>query len=640
MHSWLILGLLTLVNLFNYLDRYILAALAPAIQKDLSLTDTQIGFLGTAFMFSYFLISPLFGRLGDLGARFRWMGLGVALWSVATALTAWAGNFKSLLGARACVGIGEAAYGSISPAVIGDLFPKEKRGKAFAIFFMAIPVGSALGYLLGGILEGLFGWRQAFLFAGAPGILLALFLVMIPEIPRGKFDEGNASESPPNAILKIYKYLWFNGSYFYTVLGYAAYTFVVGGVAFWMPAYLTRNFDLPLSKANMLFGGVTVVAGFLGTIVGGYWLDRLAVKVSDACLKLSAASAIIAAFVFVGILFSTNLNIVLGLCFVLEFLLFLSTSPINAEIVNCVPVAYRATANALSIFVIHLLGDAISPSLMGIISDASSLNCAMWVGPLGILLAGILWFCKIVFAWEASPWKQSWRVPKLQCHRGYHLGGKTENTLDAFHEAKRLGASMIELDVRLSKDNIAVVIHDPDILRTSGKSGLVKEMTAEQLKQIANVPTLSSVLADREIPNYVNIEIKSKEIWDGQLELAVSKAIRENSAQARVIVSSFNPLALRRMFKIAPEIPRALLVTLQDEPENKIYLKRMWLAFLARPHFLNCDEKMYTPEFAKEMIARKIRVAVWTVKDAARAKKCLDLGAESIISDNPKVVEV
>lgn len=386
-----VLILLTLVNLLNYFDRYILVAVVPAIQKEMGLSDIQMGFLGTAFMLSYFIVSPIFGWLGDRVHRFRLMGFGVGLWSIATAVSGMAGTYGHLLAARTGVGVGEASYVSVSPALLGDLFPKSVRGRIFAIFFMAIPVGSALGYLLGGILESAWGWRHALLLAGGPGLILAIVMMLMKDAPRGQHDHEEEKSQPP-PLKEIAKALWHNRTYFYTVAGYIAYTFVVGGVSFWMPSYLLRTYDLKLASANMIFGGITVVAGFLGTIVGGSLADRWLKKDPHAYLKLSGLSGVVSAVIFALLLTVQDLNLSLALIFILEFFIFLSTSPVSAQIVMCVPPNYRSMANAISIFLIHLLGDAISPTLIGSISDVAGLRTALILGPIGILLAGILWY--------------------------------------------------------------------------------------------------------------------------------------------------------------------------------------------------------------------------------------------------------
>lgn len=389
--GYIVLTLLTLVNLLNYFDRYILVAVVPAIQKEMSLSDFEIGFLGTAFMLCYFMVSPLFGWLGDRVHRFRLMGFGVGLWSLATAASGLATSYANLLLARTGVGIGEASYVSVSPALMADLFPKSVRGRIFAIFFMAIPVGSALGYLLGGLLEARWGWRHTLLIAGGPGLILAAVMFFMKDPKRGQYDHVDEQQASP-PIKEVARILWNNHAYFFTVAGYIAYTFVVGGVSFWMPSYLLRTYNMELANANMMFGGVTVVAGFLGTIVGGSLADRWLKKDPHAYLKLSGLSAIFAAVVFVGVLLVKDLALALVLIFFLEFFIFLSTSPVNAQLIMSVGASYRSMANAACIFLIHLLGDAISPTLIGAISDHSNLTTALYLGPAGTLLAGLLWF--------------------------------------------------------------------------------------------------------------------------------------------------------------------------------------------------------------------------------------------------------
>jgi glycerophosphoryl diester phosphodiesterase len=323
--------------------------------------------------------------------------------------------------------------------------------------------------------------------------------------------------------------------------------------------------------------------------------------------------------------------------FVLEFLLFLSTSPVNAEIVNCVSPRMRATANAVSIFAIHLLGDAFSPPLVGFLSDRGGLHAAMMVFAAVILVSAGFWSWKVVVEWGVAPWpKGALRLPRSQSHRGFHAKER-ENTLGAFRAAARAGAKMIELDVRLSSDGEVVVVHDPDIARIAGRPGVVREMAAAELATAVGAPSLAEVLSDIECRALlVNVELKHCRGQNGALAIAVALAVR--GYEGRVIYSSFNPLLLRAMARLTPEVPRALLATGADEPGNTIYLRRMWLAFLARPHMLNYDARSFTPALARRLAARKVPVAIWTVEDPAEARKFLAMGAESIISPVPQIV--
>src|SRR5881296_4462226 len=242
------LVVLTLINLFNYLDRWIVAALAESMKhSELQLSDTQLGWLMTGFIVVYMLAAPLFGVLGDTRSRTRLIGLGVGIWSVATALAGFARSYGSLFAARAAVGVGEAAYGTISPALLADYFPREQRGRVFAVFFAAIPVGAALGYVVGGLVDHFFGWRSAFFVAGVPGLVLAALALRLYDPPRGAQDPDAAAVAGPHSVTLGHAprapnaALVRNRPYVLTVLGYAAYTFAIGALAFWTPAFLERT---------------------------------------------------------------------------------------------------------------------------------------------------------------------------------------------------------------------------------------------------------------------------------------------------------------------------------------------------------------------------------------------------------------
>ena len=393
------LALLTLLNFINYIDRFILAAVLPRIKADFALTDFELGLLANAFLFTYFLTSPLFGRLGDRGSRTRLMAAGVAVWSLATATAGLARTFAQLVGARAMVGVGEAAYGTISPALLADYFPPERRGRAFSIFYVAIPVGAAMGFLLGGALEHAFGWRSAFLFVGLPGLVLAALTLTAPDPPRGACDgriDGPSSE-PLGHTLRA---LGHNRIYVGTVLGYAAYTFAVGGLAVWMPTYLERVRGLELARADFLVGAVTVAAGLGGTFVGGYLGDLLSQRVKRGHLWLSGISAVLAVVPAWIALTAASASVYQGAFFAAEFLLFLSTGPINVVIVSAVQVSRRAMGMAVSIFAIHALGDAIAPPLIGLIADTAGLAQAVLLVPLAVAACGLLWIATAVLAAE------------------------------------------------------------------------------------------------------------------------------------------------------------------------------------------------------------------------------------------------
>jgi MFS family permease len=330
------------------------------------------------------------------------IALGVACWSIATALSGLAWNFTSLFVARASVGMGEAAYVTVGPSLLSDYFPRDQRGRVMAIFFCAIPVGSALGYVVGGLMDAHFGWRMAFFVAGIPGILLALLCLQLADPPRGSQDrdraetaaarEGSSGARPAGRDFFLsYVKLLHNKPYALTVLGYVAYTFALGGLAFWMPAFLERIRGIPRDQATVSFGTIVVITGFIGTFVGG-WLGDYCAKYSNrAYLWISATATLLAApFAWVALTAASSTTYLV--CMVAaQLLMFLSTGPINASIVNLVLPTQRASANALGVFTIHVLGDVPSPIIIGMLSDASSLSRAVKIVPVAILAAAAIW---------------------------------------------------------------------------------------------------------------------------------------------------------------------------------------------------------------------------------------------------------
>jgi MFS transporter, Spinster family, sphingosine-1-phosphate transporter len=385
-----ILIVLTAINFLNYIDRYVLAAVVESVRLDFDLSDADAGLLGLMFIIVYTIASPFTGWLGDRRTRKVLVAGGVALWSLATVACAYVGSYQQLLVMRALVGIGEAGYATVAPSMIADVFMPEKRGRMLAYFYLAIPVGSALGYVLGGWVSGNYaslvgpqtlellnlheaadpGWRLAFLFAGLPGVVFAIAALMIPEPVRGGADVGaGKNEAGLNHPLAVIKRLFRSPAFRATTGGMVLMTFTLGGLGFWTPTFLQRAHGMTEASAGTVFGAITVVAGLIATLTGGRLGDRAYASSPGGYLRVSGWGLLLGAPVtLVMALLGATLPVLI-LAFVAEFFLFLNTGPLNAALVGCVPANLRAMSIAVNVLFIHAFGDAISPYLMGWMSD-------------------------------------------------------------------------------------------------------------------------------------------------------------------------------------------------------------------------------------------------------------------------------
>ena len=387
------LATLTGINALNYLDRFLVAPLLPLIIAGLSLDDRQAGSLQSAFILVYALVCPVAGWLGDRAPRLRIAALGVALWSLATVGSGLAATFVGLLLFRALVGIGEATYTVVTPSLLSDHYPPSRRSRALSIFYAAVPIGSALGYVLGGQIGARFGWRPAFFVAGGPGLLCAAALLLLREPPRGRYDaRPDASAKLP--LREFLRVLGQRPSYFFNMGAQTIYTFTMGGLAAWMPTYFVRERHLSVDRAGTLFGALLVVAGFLGTIVGGYAGDALARKYRSAHFTLSGLAMLAAVPFAITAVLAPHPAVYWPAMGVTLFFLFLNYGPLNAAMVNVLPATARARGVGLHTTTIHLLGDACSPFLIGVASHAIGLRLpvlgtGILVGVAGlVLLAG------------------------------------------------------------------------------------------------------------------------------------------------------------------------------------------------------------------------------------------------------------
>jgi MFS family permease len=364
---------LFLMNLLDYVDRWVLSSVLRLVQDDLGFKNTKAGWLASLFLISYSLISPVMGYAGDRMRRQRLLALGVGVWSLATVGTGLAQTYGQLALARALLGIGEATYGVIAPAVLMDLFARDVRSRVLSAFYLAMPVGGALGYLLGAWIAKYYGWRMAFFIVGAPGLLVAFAALWLPEPVRGASEgvdpERLEEHERAGASYEDYLELLVNSSYNYAVFGMTFYTFAIGGLAFWLPTFLTVNKGIDPVEATKYLGLTTLLASILGTLLGGWMSDHLA-RTNPRALFVVPGVALIASVPFVLVaIYSRSLAWIYGGIFLSEALMFINTGPCNAVIANVVLPNMRATAYAVSTFVLHFLGDIWSPWLMGWVSE-------------------------------------------------------------------------------------------------------------------------------------------------------------------------------------------------------------------------------------------------------------------------------
>jgi len=384
--------ILTALNLLNYIDRSVLFAVQPLVQSEFHLNDAQIGRVTTLFFVFYTVAAPLMGPLADRYSRRMVIVLGAFAWSGVTLLTAVTHSYLALLIRHTLVGVGEASFVTVSPTFVVDLFPEERRGRVLGVFYLAIPVGTALGYLIGGYFGTRFGWRAPFYIAGAPGFLLAFIMMFIPEPKRGQFD--SLRDTPERAtVLGLAR----NPAFWTATLGMAAMTFSLGGLQVWMPTFLSRVRGYSLDSANKIFGAIIAFDGIIASLAGGWLGDRLLKRKKSAYYLVSAVSLAMGVPAMMMALFTSG-SAMLPALLVAAFLVLLNTAPLNAAIINSVGAHIRATAIAVNLFVIHFLGDALSPWVIGKISDRSSLQSGFISAVVAIALSSAILFYGMRFA--------------------------------------------------------------------------------------------------------------------------------------------------------------------------------------------------------------------------------------------------
>jgi MFS family permease len=391
------LFLLLAINLFNYIDRQVLAAVEPDIRATFFAPDdvnrmTKTGLLAVAFFVTYMISAPVLGFLADRISRWMIVGVAVILWSLASGASGLAATFGILFATRIFVGIGEGGYGPAAPTILSDLFPIETRGRIMAIFCAAIPVGSALGYVIGGLIGAHLGWRWAFYLVTPPGLLLGL-LCFWQRDPRGEPDD--LAQDMPRRSIRDYLNLFRTRSYLINCIAQTLMTFVVGGLGFWVPAYL--HYRNQSSDVGMtIFGLITVVAGLVSTLLGGFIADKLRSRFAGSYFWVSGIGMLIACPFFIVSLYTPFPAAWIPM-FLAIFFLFLNTGPSNTALANVSLPAVRATAFAANIFIIHAFGDVQAFWLLGYIGGHTNMHVAFLFVSGIIFLSGLVWLIGVKY---------------------------------------------------------------------------------------------------------------------------------------------------------------------------------------------------------------------------------------------------
>jgi MFS family permease len=393
-----VLAMLVLVYTFNFLDRQIIGILAIPIKADLGLTDTQLGLMGgLAFALFYTLLGIPVAMLADRSNRTTIMTVALTLWSAMTALCGLAQNFWQLFAARLGVGVGEA--GGVAPAysIIADYFPPQQRARALSVYSFGIPIGSALGIVLGGVIAALVDWRTAFIVVGLAGIALApVFKLMVREPPRGRYDPPGSLKAAVS-FGEVLRTLAGKKSFWGLALGASASSMMGYGMYFWLPSFFVRSHGLTLLQASLIFGTIVLLGGLAGIWLGGWSADRFGRVRRRVYAQVPAVAFIATVPFYAGAVLTGSLPLAFFLFMVPTALGLLWLGPVISSIQHVVPPHMRATASAVFLFINNLIGIGLGTALIGKLSDvlkaqhgADALRYAIVAGTVFYLVAAAL----------------------------------------------------------------------------------------------------------------------------------------------------------------------------------------------------------------------------------------------------------
>ncbi|MDG1311304.1 MAG: MFS transporter [Porticoccaceae bacterium] len=388
-YRYYVLIMVTLVSMINIADRLIMSILMEDIKADFQLSDTQVGLLvGLAFALFYALMSFPIARWADIGNRKNILSLAVILWSGMTALCGAAAGFYSLFLARLGVGVGEAGGSPPTYSLIADYFKPSERARAMGVYMVGAALGTGGGLIIGGILGEMLGWRKTFLVLGIPGVLLGvLFFFSVKEPQRGRLDAGGEKDKQAQAIKKTLKSLAANSIFIRISMSFAMLTMIGYAMAFWLAPIMLRNFDIPLSKVGLYLGLTYIAAGIPAPLIGGYFTDYMAKRDARWRAWIPAIAIIIVAVALWLCVMASSFEVFIS-CFVVAYFVFMIPQGATLSVLqSSLGAGERAVGSSFALMINSLMGAALGPLLVGMLSDSlsaeygvKSLNYALiWV---------------------------------------------------------------------------------------------------------------------------------------------------------------------------------------------------------------------------------------------------------------------
>jgi|TARA_B110000483_G_scaffold37763_1_gene46507 predicted MFS family arabinose efflux permease len=400
-YRYYVLIMVTVVSMVNIADRLIMSILMEDIKAEFHLSDTQVGLLvGLAFALFYALMSFPIARWADIGNRKNILSLAVILWSGMTALCGAAVGFYSLFFARLGVGVGEAGGSPPTYSLIADYFKPSERARAMGVYMVGAALGTGGGLIIGGILGEMLGWRTTFLVLGIPGVLLGLlFFFTVKEPQRGRLDAGEAKDKKAKDINKTLKSLAANPVFIRISVSFAMLTMIGYAMAFWLAPIMLRNFDVSLGKVGLYLGLTYIAAGIPAPLIGGYLTDYMAKRDARWLAWIPAIAIVIVSVALWFCVMADSFEVFLSF-FVLAYFVFMIPQGASLSLLqSSLGAGERAVGASFALIINSLIGAALGPLLVGMLSDAmaadygvKSLNYALIIVSIGASIIGSIFY--------------------------------------------------------------------------------------------------------------------------------------------------------------------------------------------------------------------------------------------------------